>query len=102
MSSACPGDAALHRTWQAPFATVTDTAVADARSTCRRQGGASLAHMPGPSRGRPTPIGRLRLDHGFVEISRRLNRAAFMAVHSGRDELVVELGEGVVPRAARR
>ncbi len=93
MSSACPGDAALHRTWQAPFTTVTATAVADARSTCSRQGGASVPHMPGPSRRQPTPLGRLRLDHGVVEISRRLNFAALMAVHSGRDEPVRELGE---------
>jgi len=101
VSSACPGDAApLHRARQAPPATVTAMAVADARSTCSRQGGARVPHLPCLSRGRPTPIGRLRLDHGSVEISRRLNHAALMTAHSGRDELVRELGEGVVPRSA--
>jgi len=75
-------------------------AVADARSTCSRQGGARVLRLPGPSRRRPPPLGRLRLGHGYVEISRRLNHAALMTAHFGRDEPVRELGEGVVPRAA--
>jgi hypothetical protein len=101
VSSACPGDAApLHRARPAPFTTVTAMAVTDARSTCSRQGGASVPHLPCLSRRRPTPIGRLRLDHGSVEISRRLNHAALIAAYFGRDELVRELEEGVVPRSA--
>jgi len=95
VSSACPGDAApLHRARSAPPASVTAMAVTDARSTCSRQGGASVPHLPCLSRRRPTPIGRLRLGHGSVEISRRLNHAALMAAHTGRNELVRELGEG--------
>jgi len=75
-------------------------AVADARSTYSRQGGARVPSLPGPSWRRPTPLGRLRLGHGCVEIFRRLNPAALMAAHFGRDGLVCELGEGVVPRSA--
>ncbi len=71
-------------------------AVADARSTCGRQGGARVPRLPCPSWRRPTPLGRLRLGHGCVEFSRRLNHAALMTAHFGRDGLVCELGEGVV------
>ncbi len=100
MSSACPGDAALHRTWQAPSTTVTAAAVAGARSTCGRQSGERMPRWPGLNRRRPTLVSRFRLDQNYTDISRRPNLAALMTAHTGRDELVRGLGEGVVPRSA--
>jgi len=69
-------------------------AVVDARSICSRQGEARVPPLPSLNRQRPTPVGRFRLDRYYVEISRRLDLAALMAAHTGRNELVRELGEG--------
>ncbi len=93
----CPSDAALHRAWRAPSTTVTATAVAGARSTSGRQGGERVPRLPGLNRRRPTLVGWFRLDRNFVGIrvlALRLNLAALMAAHTGRNELVRELGEG--------
>ena len=94
---ACPSDAALHRAWRAPSTTVTATAVAGARSTYGRQAGEHVPRLPGLNRRRSTLVGWFRLDRNFVGIrvlALRLNLAALMAAHTGRNELVRELGEG--------
>ena len=56
-----------------------------------------MPRLPGLNRRRPTLVGWFRLDRNFVGIrvlALRLNLAALMAAHTGRNELVRELGEG--------
>jgi len=77
---------------------MTATAGIVDRRTYLRQGGVRVPSLPGLDRRWPTTTVRLRLDRNYVEISRvltrRLKTAALMAAHTGRNELVRELGEG--------
>ena len=60
--------------------------------------------LPGFHRRRPALVSWLRLDRTYVEffqvLAIRRNLSALIAAQTGRNELVHEAGEGVVPRLA--